>query len=791
MIKNNLKIAFRNIQRHKGFSLINISGLAIGMACCLLILLFIRDELRFERFHANADKIYRTIIDEYVDGKWGHNVGSPDLLGPALKEEYPEVASYTRLFNPDWIDKWMVSVEGKYFYEEKLFFADPTLFDVFTFPLLQGNPKTALKDPNSVVITNKIAQKYFGKENPIGKLITIDDTVEAKITGIARSVPENTHFAFDLLVSFESVPYKWALNTWKTQQFYTYILLTETYPQEELDEKLSGFFEKVFGKQTNFKLWLQPIKDIHLHSRTFNNDMAENNSDMAYIYIFATIAVFILCIACINFMNLSTARSLQRAKEVGVRKIMGAHRRQLIKQFLGESFVFSILAGCIALFLLIFCLPIFNALAGKNISMNQKEILFIGLVMAGIAFMTGFLSGSYPSLFLSSFPPIKGLKGHFSAGEKSAVFRRILVIMQFTVSVVLITGTFIISDQIQYCLTKNLGFHKENVVVLPLRSRKTIASYRPFRNTLMKNPSIMNAAGSSTVPGRSVGVRGIHPEGNAWYPRNSIFVDYEFIPTLGIELKEGRNFSRNIPTDVDDAYIVNESAVRKFGWDQAIGKQLIWAGDKNKEGYVIGVVKDFHYKSLHQEIEPLVLHLPPGGISYALVRIASANVIKTMSFIKGKWSKFYPALPFEYFFLDDDFDRLYRSEEKMKKVFNAFTFLAIFISCLGLFGLTSYVLEKRTKEVGIRKVLGASVSRIILMLSKEFTKSVFLANIFASPIVYFAMNQWLQNFAYRIHISLWKFLASASIVMIISLLTISHQSIKAATANPVDALRYE
>jgi putative ABC transport system permease protein len=791
MVKNYLKLALRIIRRQKAYSFINILGLSVGIACCLIILLFVRDELSFEKFHTNANRIYRTIIDEFVDGKWEHNVGSPDLLGPALIEEYPEITSCVRLFNPNWIEKWAVSVENKYFYEDNLFFADPTIFEVFTFPLLKGNPETALREPNSMVISETMARKYFGDEDPMGKTLTIQDVVEVKVTGIAKDVPQNTHFCFDFLVSFESMPFKWALNTLRTQQFYTYVLLDKEYSQDRLDERLSTYLKKHFGKQTNMALRLQPIRDIHLFSRNYNYDLATNNSDITYVYIFSTIALFILAIACINFMNLSTARSAKRAKEVGVRKVMGAHRSQLIKQFLGETFLFCLLSAVLSVVLVLLFLSQFNSLAAKNITLNLENLLFIGAALAIIILVVGFISGSYPALFLSGFRPIKILKGSFSAGNKGVLFRRVLVFLQFTVSIGLIVGTFIVHGQIRYCLKRNLGFEKEQVVVLPLRSGSVMARYGSFRNELLQYPSVLNVAGSSEVPGRSIGSRGMFPEGNQWYPRNSMFVDYDFIPTLGIEIVEGRNFSRDYATDLDDAYIVNEAAVKNFGWDNPIGKKIIWAGDQNKKGYVIGVVKDFHYASFREEIAPVVLHMSAGAPSYLSVRLQGNDIFRTMSFLKDKWQEFYPGHPFDYFFLDDSFNSLYRSEEKMGSIFQIFTVLGLFISCLGLYGLSSYLLEQRTKEIGIRKVLGASLSRILLMVSKEFVKWVVLANIAAWPIIYFVMKKWLENFAYRISIPLWAFLISGAIVLATTLLTISYQSVKAAMTNPADSLRYE
>jgi putative ABC transport system permease protein len=791
MIKNYLKLALRIIRRQRAFAFINILGLSVGIACCMMILLFVRDELSFEKFHTNADHIYRTIIDEFVDGKWEHNVGSPDLLGPALVMEYPEITSCVRLFNPNWIDKWAVSLGNKYFYEDNLFFADPTIFEVFTFPLIKGNPETVLRDPNSIVITESMAQKYFGPEDPMGKALTIQDAVEVKVTGVARDVPQNTHFRFDFLASFESMPYKWALNTWRTQQFYTYVLLDKEYSQDQLDERLLAYLKKHFGKQTDMALHLQPIQDIHLFSRNYNYDLAANSSDITYVYIFSTIAVFILVIACINFMNLSTARSAKRAKEVGVRKVIGAHRSQLIKQFLGETFLFSLFAAVLSVVFVLFFLPKFNDLAGKNIALNLGNLPFIGVMLASIILIVGLVSGSYPALFLSGFQPIKILKGSLSAGNKGVLFRRALVFLQFTVSIGLIIGTFIVHGQIQYCLNRNLGFEKEQVVVMPLRSGSVMAQFESFRNELLQNSSVLNVAGSSTVPGRSIGSRGMFPEGNQWYPRNSMFVDYEFIPTLGIEIAEGRNFSRDYPTDLDDAYIVNEAAVKSFGWDHPIGKKIIWAGDQNKKGFVIGVVRDFHYASFHEEISPLVLHMSAGALSYLSIRLQGNDIFKTMSFLEDKWQGFYPGHPFDYIFLDDSFNSLYKSEEKMGSIFQIFTFLGLFISCLGLYGLSFFLLEQRTKEIGIRKVLGASLSRILIMVSKEFVRWVIVASILAWPLSYFAINRWLQNFAYRTSIDLWRFLLATILSLGIALLTVSYQSIKAAVSNPVDSLRYE
>ena len=791
MLFNYVKIALRNIKKQKMYSFINISGLATGMACCIFIVLYIYDELSFDKFHVNSKKIHRIIIDELVEGKWEHHVGTPDLLGPALVREYPEMVSHVRLFNPNWIDKWTVSFGGKYYYEDNLFFTDPQIFEVFSFPLITGNPETALKEPNSMVITQAAALRYFGDDNPVGKILIINDKVEVKITGVARNVPSNTHFNFDFLVSFESVPFKWALNTWRTRQFYTYILLESEISRLELENKLSGFLEKYFGRQSKIKIHFQPLEEIHLYSKNFGNDMAKNSSDISFIYIFSAAAILLLLIACMNFMNLATARSAARSKEVGMRKVIGARRIQLFYQFLGESYFLSITALLLAVFLVMIFTPAFNTLTGKNLTIFSKYGIVLAVVLLPLTFIIAFLSGCYPAVFLSSFKPVKVLRKEFIEGSRSIVFRRILVVSQFIISVFLITGTIIIYNQVNFCINRDLGFDKEHVLVIPLRDTNSQVKYTSFKEQLLRNPDILKAAGSSSLPGRSVGSRGMFPEGNTWYPRNSIFVDYDFIPTMGIEIIEGRNFSRDFPADVDDAYIVNHAAVVDFNWDSPVGKKIIWAGDRNKKGFVIGVVKDFHYKSFHSKIEPLILHMTSVSASYLSIRMRSENIRNIVSFIENEWENFNPGFPFDYFFLDSNFDKLYRSELKMGEIFNYFTVLAMMISCMGLFGLSAYTVESRTREIGIRKVLGASTVGLQILLSKEFVKLVLISNLIAWPAVYYFIMKWLENFAYRVDIKMFPFILASGIAFIIALFTVSFHTVKAAVANPVDSIMYE
>jgi putative ABC transport system permease protein len=788
MLKNYFKLALRNLIKHKLYSLINILGLAVGIACCIMILLYVQEELSYDKFHENADRIGRIFTMEFNNGAWKKDAGTPDLLGPALAKEYPEISDCVRFFHPSWIDKWAVSVNGRCFYEKELYFADGSIFKVFTFPLIKGDPETALKEPNSAVLSEEAAERYFGREDPVGKILTIDGRVEAKITGIARKVPPNSHFRFDLMVSFGSNPEKWALNNWRTKNFYTYLLFSKTADMNGFGNKLAAFVKKTFGDVKDEKLAIQPLTEIHLHSKDFNYEMADNNSDAVYIYVFSAVAVFVLLIGCINFINLTTARSAVRAREVGLRKVIGANRTKLITQFLGESLAFSFLAVIVAFSLMEVFLPWVNHLTGKNLSLLQRQVV---LPLAGLAVLVGLLAGSYPAFFLSAFRPVKVLKGSLSAGTKGALFRKVLVVAQFSISIILMVGTLIISNQLHFCLKKNLGFVKENIVVLPIYDRQAMFRSQSFKNELKTDTQIVSIAGSEAVPGGNVGMRGTYPEGNSWGPRNSLFVGYDFFKTYGIEIKEGRDFSPEFPSDADDAYIINEAAARDFGWDSSLGKKLIWRGDQNGQGNVIGVVRDFHYRSLHQKIEPLIIQLQPDMCSYLSIRMKTDDIMKTMSLIRKKWEEVNPSSPFEYFFFDQNYDRLYRSEKRTATLFSYFGFLALFISSLGLLGLISYAAEQRAKEIAVRKVLGASLSKIMRIISQEFVFLVLIANAIAWPVAYYVMTRWLQSFAYRISMGIGTFVLAAALAFLVALLTVSFQAVKAALANPVDSLRYE
>ena len=792
MFRNYLKIAFRNLLRRKLYSLINVLGLALGMACCLLIILFIQDELSYDRFHEKAEQIYRVAkIEKRNEGVVNYPLVFP-VVAPKLQQDFPEVLNAVR-FDPQL--SVLVSRENKQFLEQRFFYADSSVFDVFTFPLIKGDPKIALKEPYTLILTEEMAEKYFGSEDPLGQTLSIDNRHDYKITGVLKNIPHNSHMKFDFLASMATEeaenPRYGKLWAWSC---YTYLLLPRDYSPSELEKKFPDFILRNRNEQAA-KAWtfyLQPLTKIHLYSNLSYE--IEPNSDIKHIYIFSGIGFFILLIACINFMNLATARSSNRAKEVGVRKVLGADRSQLAKQFLGESLVFSFIALPLAVAVVEIVLPAFNALTNKAVTLSSLSHQAASLGLIGVVLLVGIISGSYPAFFLSAFHPSEVLRGKLRAGVKSSFFRRILVVVQFAISIVLIVGTVIIYSQLDFIRNKKLGFDKEHVVVVRIEEPEMQKRYEPFRQGLLQNPGIVSVTGSTCFPGINPNLSPFVPEGaedKEPLKLRHVLVDYDFIRTFGIEVKEGRDFSRDFQTDAKQAFVINESAAQEFGWETSAGKKLT---DLDLgSGYVIGVVKDFHFRSKHQKIEPLILSIRPDEryIYFISVKYDQANARKILSFLQKKWKEYSPDRPLDYFFLDENFDKLYRAEERLSQIFSVFSFLAIFIACLGLFGLASFTAEQRTKEIGIRKTLGASAANIVLLLSKEFTKWVIVANALAWPLAYFAMNRWLQNFAYRISIGLWMFFLGAGLALAIAFFTISFQTVRAALANPIDALRYE
>lgn len=803
MVKNYIKIALRNITKHRGFSMINISGLAIGIACSILIWIFVAHELSYDTFHAKADRIYRVAVRASIGDTKIHQTYSSSETFRKLLEDFPEIEVGVKFLN---LGRTPIVLGDKTFFESRFFAVDATFFDVFTFPLIQGDPKTALKNPNSLVISKDTALKYFGTTDAVGKILTADfsydpGSVNFEITGVSENVPPNSHFHYDLLASSETFPTYINDTGWTSNNFITYVVLKEGTTAEWFNERLKEFTRKHMGaeqfdawvaKGNSWEYYLQPLTKIHLTSDL--NGEFEANGNETYVYIFSVLSVIVLLIACINFMNLSTAKSSLRAKEVGMRKVVGSGRSKLVFQFLSESVLLSYIALAIGVLIAVILLPLSKNLMGRSIDIQYFNKLSVILMLLALGIIVGVISGSYPAFFLSSFKPIAALKGSKTSAKSGSWLRNTLVIVQFTISIFLIIGTLVVNQQLKFFQNKKLGFDKEQVLVISNPGSlgdKTI----PFKEELRKQSHIINVAGSTTLPGKDFSNIGFGAEGmDEGFTLNLCICDYDFLDTLKLELAQGRFFSRDFPTD-SQAVVLNEKAVKLLGWDDPIGKRINnWS--KNRGDFVvIGVIKDYHYESLHQEIRPQALFLSTGYYTrvenFISVRLDTESISETISRIESAWKSFAPQTPFQYSFLDKDYENLYANERQTRQLFSIFAFLAIFIACLGLFGLASFIADQKTKEIGIRKVLGASVIKIVRNLNKSFLKWVLMANLIAWPVAWYAMNRWLENFAYRIGLSWWMFVLAAVLAVVIALITVSFQTVKAALKNPVDSLRYE
>ncbi len=803
MIKNYIKIAIRNIIKHKGFSTINIVGLAIGIACSILILVFVAHELSYDSFHEKADRIYRIAVRASIgDTKINQTYSSSETFRKLL-EDFPEIEVGVKFLN---LGRTPIVLGEKTFFESQFFAVDATFFDVFTFPLIQGDSKTALKEPNSMVISKNTAIKYFGTTDVVGKILKAEfsyapGSIDFEITGVSENVPSNSHFHYDLLASSETFPTYVDDTGWTSNNFITYVVLKEGTTTGWFNEQLKEFTRKHMGgeqfdawvaKGNYWEYFLQPLTKIHLTSDL--NGEFEANGNETYVYIFSVLSVIILLIACINFMNLSTAKSSLRAKEVGMRKVVGSGRSKLVLQFLSESVLLSYIALAIGVLLVIVLLPLTKNLIDRQLDMRFFNNLSIIPLLLGLGLIVGIISGSYPAFFLSSFKPIVAIKGNKGSGKSDSWLRNSLVIVQFTISIFLIIGTLVVNHQLKFFQNKKLGFDKEQVLVIQnpgALGNKAI----PFKEELRKYSSIINVSGSTTLPGQSFSNIGFGAEGvDENFTLNLCICDYDFLDTLKLELAQGRFFSRDFTTD-SHAAVLNEKAVELLGWENPIGKKINnWSRNRG-DFVVIGVIKDYHYESLHQEIRPQALFLSTGYYtsveSFISVRLNTEHISETISRIEDTWRTFAPQIPFHYSFLDKDFDNLYINEKQTRKLFSIFAFLAIFIACLGLFGLASFIADQKTKEVGIRKVLGASIVKIVNNLNKRFLKWVLIANLLAWPLAWLAMNRWLQNFAYSIRLSWWMFAVAAILALVIALITVSFQTVKAALKNPIDSLRYE
>jgi len=807
MIKNYLKTAVRNLFKHKGYTFINILGLAIGMTACLLILLFVRHELSYDGYHQNSDRIYRVAMAARWGGRDFDIAVVPAATAKTMVTDFPEVEDAVRFRQRG---DYIVQYKDQSFREEKIVFTDTTFFKLFSIPLLQGDADSALTDPYSIVLSRKTAQKYFRDEDPLGKTLKLDIRYDCKVTGIFEEIPDNAHFHFDILLSMESIEESRDLS-WGSQNFQTYILLRQDADPSALEAKFPEMLEKymwpqfaqILGitvdeihKSTDMwaKFYLQPLKSIHLHSDLLG-ELGPNN-DIRYIYIFSAIALFILIIASINFMNLSTARAAGRAKEVGLRKVLGSQRRQLIIQYLMESTFLSFISIIFAIGIVVLALPAFNQLSGKSLEISTIFLQRMPFYLILLAVLTGFLAGSYPSFFISAFQPIQVLRGKMKIGVKSGMMRSALVVFQFTTSIILIIGTMVVFKQLRYIQNKNLGFNKEQVLILD-NAYLLEKQAKTFKEKMKTYPQILNASISGYLPVPSMRSNdGIFPEGKRNDEHSTSFqnwnVDYDYLETMGMKLVEGRFFSQEFSTD-DQAAVINQSVAKQFSWPDPVGRRL--GRIINQKGdiklyTVIGVMEDFHFESLRENIGPLVMFLDEsrGNISF---RLKTQDVSSVIDLLEQQWKQFLPNQPFEYSFLDERFEQMYQSEHKIGKIFTVFASLAIFIGCLGLFGLAAFTAEQRTKEIGIRKVLGATSPRIIRLLLKEFVILVGIANLIAWPVAYLVMNRWLTDFAYRISPHILIFIFAGILTLVVALLTVSFQAVKAALADPIRSLRYE
>jgi len=786
MIRNYIKITLRNIFKHKGYSFINIAGLSAGMACCLLIAIWVLDELSYDKFHQNESSLFRVEENQHYSGRLFHVNVTPYPLGPALKEEIAEIADSSRFLRAD---SHLLRYGEKAFYENNIRAVDPSFFQMFSFPVIKGDKNTFLDSPYFLVITEDIATKYFGDEDPLGKVILLDNQHEFTVSGVVKNVPHNSTIQFDMLL-----PYEFLRKEGKTREedfgsnsILTYIQLKENVTLDQANEKVFGFI-RTKSPQSRTDLVLMPLSRIHLHAY-FGYE--KTMGAIQYVYIFSIIAFFVLFIACINFMNLSTARSAKRAREVGMRKVVGALKTHLIRQFYGESLLFAVIALIFAIILVTLLLPAFGSLAGKDLSWNVTGISNIMLGVLGITLFTGLVAGSYPALVLSSFQPVKVIRGAHRSKRGGIMFRRILVVLQFSLSILLIIGTVVVYKQLNYMKNIRLGWDKEHILYFPLRA-DIQKSYQSLKDELIKDSSILGVTGTSQLPSYiSSNSGGVDWDGKD--PQQQLligfnFVDYDYIKTLDIEMAEGRVFSKEFPSDLSQTFIVNEEVVKLMGKESVVGERFRFMG---VDGTIVGVMKNFHYQPVQNRIEPLAILVVPDYINYMLIRIPPENISSSLKFIENTWNRVFPNYPFDYQFLDENFDRMYRAEERIGTLLKYFAFLAVLIACLGLFGLASFTAEQRTREIGIRKVLGASVGQVTFLLCREFFLLVFLSNLIAWPLAYLAAEDWLNNYAYRTKAGIIVFLAAMITALAVAILSVAFQAIKAALANPAHALKYE
>lgn len=798
MFKNYIKIALRNLYKQKMYSAINVMGLSIGLASCLLITMYILFELSYDRYHVHADRMYRVWREfNNPDGSVNLRLGPiAPKFAPLLKEDFSEFEYITR-FIPD--NGILLGRNNRYFTEENFLWADEHFFDVFTATWIAGDIRTALKEPNSLVLTSSMAKKYFGDENPVGQSLIHEKETTLKVTGVVEDPPMNSHFHYEFLGSFASLNPGF-LDSWGSNNYSTYVILKEGESPEAVEKKIPEFLDRHMPDRQGIrphqytKLHMQPVTSIHLYSH-LNSEIGEN-SDITYIYVLTAVALFVLFIACINYVNLATARSARRAKEVGMRKVLGAERTQLIRQFVGESVLITFMAMALAVVLVELALPFFNAFVGRSLNLQYFINPWSIPVFLLMTCFIGIVTGSYPAIYLTRFRPITIVQSaKIHSGTRSPL-RASLVVLQFSVSIILMISMGVVHNQMEFIREKDLGFNKEQLLVLP-SSQEIISNLETFKGKLLQNSDIVSVSAAKRIPsdrlldaGDAQIIRNEKAE-DVTFRISSLNVDHDYIPTFGMPMAAGRNFQKSLASDSTKAFIINEMAAKMLGWvsaDEAIGQPFKYSG---RDGYIVGVIKDFHFESLHQQIAPMVMRISTSSLNKITVRVRPDNMPNTIAYLQSVWQQYRPDYPFEYVFVDEKFDRLYRSEQKLGDLFGFFAGLSIFIACLGLLGLAAFMTEQRTKEIGIRKVLGASVGNIVAMVSGEFIKFVLIASVVAWLVSYYSMNEWLRIFAYHTNVNLTTFLLASLAALVIALATVGFQAAKAATANPVESLKYE
>jgi putative ABC transport system permease protein len=810
MFKNYFNIAFRNLLKHKFYSLINILGLSVGLTCFLMISLYVTDEIGYDTFHSDADEIYRMDFSGNINGSEFITALASAPAAEAMKKEFPEVVDASRIRGSG---NWLIKrKDGEDSYnEDNVSFVDANFFEFWDFTLVNGDPKTCLERPNTLAISKSLAEKVFGNDDPVGKMVVMDNDEDWEVSGVFDDMPSNSHFKLDILLSMESREESKS-KFWMSFNFNTYLKLQKGFNPADLEAKFPDLIERKIGPEieqfmgasmeefyqagNSAGFLLFPLKKIHLYSDKLGD--IDQNGDIQYVYIFSAVALFILLLACINFMNLSTARSAGRAKEVGVRKVLGAYKAQLINQFLSEAYLITFISIILAYIISFLVLPSFNVLADKNIDAQGLLSINFLVMMVIILFVVGALAGSYPAFYLSNFKPVETLKGKLNLGLKGGGLRSFLVVLQFSVSIIMIIGTIIVFNQLSYIQNKKLGYSKDHVLMIhdPWMMGDKAES---FKNEVIQYTDVFAGTMSGFLPvpssdNNNLWFPGANPTKDESYVFHEFRVDHDYINTLEIEIAHGRSFSKDFPSD-STALLINEAAVLQLGWTDAVGKTLSTYGGSQENPIVevykiIGVVKDFHFTSLKDRIEPLVFELGKsrGFVSF---KVNGENVATTIDFIENKWNEFAPGQPFQYSFLDDRFNDMYKEEQKLGKIFTVFASLAIFIACLGLYGLAAFTAEQKRKEIGVRKVLGASISSIITLLSKEFLKLVGIAFLIASPISYFVMSKWLEDFENRTQINFMVFLVAGIAALVIAWFTMSFQSWSAARVNPARSLKDE